>query len=50
MLETIQRFLIQLLVRFGRDEQGAALVEYGILVRLDRSYLHRRSNDRRDSG
>jgi len=34
MLETIQRFLIQLLVRFGRDEQGAALVEYGILVGL----------------
>jgi pilus assembly protein Flp/PilA len=34
MLESIQRFLAQLLVRFGNDEQGAALVEYGILVGL----------------
>jgi len=34
MLESIQRSLTQLLVRFGHDEQGAALVEYGILVGL----------------
>jgi pilus assembly protein Flp/PilA len=34
MLESIQRSLTQLLVRFGYDEQGAALVEYGILVGL----------------
>jgi pilus assembly protein Flp/PilA len=34
MLESVQRFLAQLLVRFGNDEQGAALVEYGILVGL----------------
>jgi pilus assembly protein Flp/PilA len=34
MLESIQRFLPQLLARLGHDEQGAALVEYGILVGL----------------
>ena len=33
-MEGIQRFLTQLLARFGHDEQGAALVEYGILVGL----------------
>jgi pilus assembly protein Flp/PilA len=34
MFETIQIYLLQLLDRFRRDEHGAALVEYGILVGL----------------
>ena len=34
MFETIQLYLLQLFDRFRRDERGAALVEYGILVGL----------------
>jgi pilus assembly protein Flp/PilA len=34
MLELLQVHILQLLNRFRRDEQGAALVEYGILVGL----------------
>ena len=34
MLQLLQVHILQLLDRFRRDEQGAALVEYGILVGL----------------
>jgi pilus assembly protein Flp/PilA len=34
MSELMQSYLLQLIDRFRRDEQGAALVEYGILVGL----------------
>jgi pilus assembly protein Flp/PilA len=34
MLELLHIHLLQLINRFRRDEQGAALVEYGILVGL----------------
>ena len=34
MFEMIQVYLGQLINRFRRDEQGAALAEYGLLVAL----------------
>jgi pilus assembly protein Flp/PilA len=34
MFEMMQIYLLQLINRFRRDEQGAALVEYGLLVGL----------------
>ena len=34
MFETLQVYLLQLFSRFRRDNEGAALVEYGILVGL----------------
>jgi pilus assembly protein Flp/PilA len=34
MFEMMQIYLLQLMNRFRRDEQGAALVEYGLLVGL----------------
>ena len=34
MFEMMQTYLLQLMNRFRRDEQGAALVEYGLLVGL----------------
>lgn len=34
MLQLLHIHILQLLNRFRRDEQGAALVEYGILVGL----------------
>jgi pilus assembly protein Flp/PilA len=34
MLQTLQIYLLQLFSRFRRDNEGAALVEYGILVGL----------------
>lgn len=34
MLQLLHIHLLQLINRFRRDEQGAALVEYGILVGL----------------
>jgi pilus assembly protein Flp/PilA len=34
MLETLQTYVLQLINRFRRDEEGAALVEYGMLVGL----------------
>jgi pilus assembly protein Flp/PilA len=34
MFETMQVYLLQLINRFRRDEDGAALAEYGLLVAL----------------
>jgi pilus assembly protein Flp/PilA len=34
MLETLQTYVLQLINRFRRDDEGAALVEYGMLVGL----------------
>jgi pilus assembly protein Flp/PilA len=34
MFETMQIYLLQLINRFRRDENGAALAEYGLLVAL----------------
>ena len=34
MLQSLQLHLLQLIARFRRDEGGAALVEYGLLVGL----------------
>jgi pilus assembly protein Flp/PilA len=34
MLQSLQLYLLQLIARFRRDESGAALVEYGLLVGL----------------
>jgi pilus assembly protein Flp/PilA len=34
MIEMMQIYLLRLINRFRRDEEGAALVEYGILVGL----------------
>jgi pilus assembly protein Flp/PilA len=34
MFEMMQIYLLQVMNRFRRDEQGAALVEYGLLVGL----------------
>ena len=34
MFEMIGMYLAQLINRFRRDEQGAALVEYGLLIAL----------------
>jgi pilus assembly protein Flp/PilA len=34
MLETLQTYILQLINRFRRDDEGAALVEYGMLVGL----------------
>ena len=34
MFETMQIYFLQLINRFRRDEQGAALAEYGLLVAL----------------
>jgi pilus assembly protein Flp/PilA len=34
MLQSLQLHLLQLIARFRRDESGAALVEYGLLVGL----------------
>jgi pilus assembly protein Flp/PilA len=34
MLQSLQLHLLQLIARFRRDERGAALVEYGLLVGL----------------
>ncbi len=34
MLETMQIYLLQLINRFRRNEDGAALAEYGLLVAL----------------
>jgi pilus assembly protein Flp/PilA len=34
MLQTLQIYLLELVNRFRRDNEGAALVEYGILVGL----------------
>ena len=34
MVEMMQIYLLQLINRFRRDEQGAALVEYGLLIGL----------------
>jgi pilus assembly protein Flp/PilA len=34
MFNTLQVYLVQLINRFRRDEEGAALVEYGLLVGL----------------
>ena len=34
MFETMQIYLLQLINRFRRDENGAALAEYGLLVDL----------------
>jgi pilus assembly protein Flp/PilA len=34
MFEALHIYMLQLIDRFRRDEEGAALVEYGILVGL----------------
>ena len=34
MLETLQTYVLQLINRFRKEEEGAALVEYGMLVGL----------------
>lgn len=34
MFQIVQIYLLQLISRFRRDEEGAALVEYGMLVGL----------------
>ena len=34
MSQIVQMYLLQLISRFRRDEEGAALVEYGMLVGL----------------
>ena len=34
MLEMFQAYVLQLISRFRRDDEGAALVEYGMLVGL----------------
>ena len=34
MFETMQIYLLQLINRFRRNEDGAALAEYGLLVAL----------------
>ena len=34
MLEMLQAYVLQLINRFRRDDEGAALVEYGMLVGL----------------
>jgi pilus assembly protein Flp/PilA len=34
MLEMIQVYVLQLLNRFRKDEEGATMVEYGIMVGL----------------
>jgi len=34
MLEMFQTYILQLINRFRRDDEGAALVEYGMLVGL----------------
>jgi pilus assembly protein Flp/PilA len=34
MIETLQAYVLQLINRFRRDDEGAALVEYGMLVGL----------------
>jgi len=34
MLEMFQTYILQLIARFRRDDEGAALVEYGMLVGL----------------
>jgi pilus assembly protein Flp/PilA len=34
MIETLQTFVLQLINRLSHDDEGAALVEYGMLVGL----------------
>jgi pilus assembly protein Flp/PilA len=34
MFETMQLYVLQLINRFRRDDEGAALAEYGLLVGL----------------
>jgi len=34
MIETLQTYILQLISRLRRDDEGAALVEYGMLVGL----------------
>ena len=34
MIEMLQTYVLQLINRFRRDDEGAALVEYGMLVGL----------------
>jgi pilus assembly protein Flp/PilA len=34
MLDMLQTGILQVLARFGRDETGAAMVEYGLLIAL----------------
>jgi pilus assembly protein Flp/PilA len=34
MLQTLQIYFLQLFSRFRRDEEGATMVEYGIMVAL----------------